>query len=75
MGRYRGAVRQIPLLLTRGRPGPSTVQGTDTGWKDRQEKPLGRKLETVPQTATGRQGENPQARERTLAKEFGKLTP
>ncbi len=29
----------------------------------------------VPQTDTGRQGENPKARERTLVKELGKLTP
>jgi hypothetical protein len=30
---------------------------------------------TVPQTGTGRQGENPKARERTLAKELGKIAP
>jgi hypothetical protein len=30
---------------------------------------------TVPQTATGRQGENPKALERTLVKELGKLAP
>ena len=29
----------------------------------------------VPETDTGRKGENPKARERTLAKELGKLTP
>ena len=29
----------------------------------------------VPQTDTGRQGENPKARERTLVKELGKLAP
>ncbi len=30
---------------------------------------------TVPQTDTGRRGENPQALERTLAKELGKMAP
>ena len=29
----------------------------------------------VPQTDTGGQGENPKARERTLVKELGKMTP
>ena len=29
----------------------------------------------VPQTDTGRQGENPEALERTLVKELGKMTP
>jgi hypothetical protein len=29
----------------------------------------------VPETDTGRLGENPKARERTLVKELGKLTP
>jgi hypothetical protein len=30
---------------------------------------------TVPQTDTGRQGENPKALETTLAKELGKIAP
>ena len=30
---------------------------------------------SVPQTDTGRQGEKPKARERTLVKELGKMTP
>ena len=30
---------------------------------------------TVPQTDTGRRGENPKALEKTLAKELGKLAP
>jgi hypothetical protein len=29
----------------------------------------------VPQTDTGRQGEHPEALERTLVKELGKMTP
>ncbi len=39
------------------------------------EKPLVRMKVTVPQTDTGRQGENPKARERTLVKELGKMPP
>ena len=39
------------------------------------EKPLVRALVSVPQTDTGRRGENPKARERTLVKELGKMTP
>ena len=35
----------------------------------------GATLVTVPQTDSGRQVENTKARERTLAKELGKLTP
>ena len=40
-----------------------------------QEKPLARTKVTVPQTDTGRLGEYPKARERTLVKELGKLPP
>ena len=41
-----------------------------------QEKPLSFSYgETVPQTDTGRQGENPKALERTRVKELGKLVP
>jgi hypothetical protein len=40
-----------------------------------QEKPLARSEVPVPQTDTGRRGENPKAREKTLAKELGKMTP
>ena len=32
-------------------------------------------MATVPQTDTGRRGENPKANELTLAKELGKLAP
>jgi hypothetical protein len=39
------------------------------------EKPLGSRALPVPQSATGGQGENPKARERTLAKELGKIVP
>jgi hypothetical protein len=40
-----------------------------------QEKPLTREQVPVPKTDTGRRGENPKARERTLVKELGKMTP
>ncbi len=40
-----------------------------------QEKPLARKQAPVPQTDTGRRGENPKVIERTLVKELGKMTP
>jgi archaellum biogenesis protein FlaJ (TadC family) len=40
-----------------------------------QEKPSGDKHETRTKTDTGRRGEKPQALERTVVKELGKLTP
>jgi hypothetical protein len=41
-----------------------------------QEKPLSFRLcATVPQTDTGGRGEKPQALERTLVKELGKIVP
>ncbi len=40
-----------------------------------QEKPLAREKVPVPQTDTGRRGENPKVSERTLVKELGKMTP
>ncbi len=40
-----------------------------------QEKPLVRKEVPVPQTDTGRRGENPKVIGRTLVKELGKMTP
>ena len=39
------------------------------------EKPLARFGVPVPQTDTGRRGEDPKARERTLVKELGKMAP
>ena len=41
----------------------------------RQEKPLMSLIVPVPQTDTGRQGEDPKARERTSVKELGKIAP
>jgi hypothetical protein len=47
-----------------------------TDRKFRQEKPLSFNLHvTVPETDTGRRGEYPQTRVRTLQKELGKLAP
>ena len=40
-----------------------------------QEKLLARTILPVPQTDTGRKGENPKAREKTLVKELGKMNP
>ena len=41
-----------------------------------QEKPLSFSCDrTVPQSDTGRQGENPKALERTRVKELGKMVP
>ena len=39
------------------------------------EKLLARMKVPVPQTDTGRRGENPKVSERTLVKELGKMTP
>ena len=53
--------------------------GDSASWKllisHCQEKPLSRMHVPVPQTDTGRWGENPKTIERTLVKELGKLTP
>ena len=46
-----------------------------TGRPIRPEKPLASQSVTVPHTDTGRQVEDTKARERTLVKELGKLTP
>ena len=46
-----------------------------TGRTIGQEKPLARQAVTVPHTDTGRQVEDTKARERTLVKELGNLTP
>ncbi len=40
-----------------------------------QENPLVRKEVPVPQTDTGRRGEDPKVSGRTLVKELGKMTP
>ena len=46
-----------------------------TGRPIRREKPLASDPVTVPHTDTGRQVEDTKARERTLVKELGNLTP
>ena len=40
-----------------------------------QENPLASKISPVPQTDTGRKGENPKTSGRTFVKELGKMTP
>ena len=49
-------------------------------WSEVFDSPLPRKASSeikvpVPQTDTGRRGENPKVCERTLVKELGKMTP
>ena len=46
-----------------------------SGWRRCQEKPLGTTQHVRTKTDTGRRGEYPQALERTVVKELGKLTP
>ena len=48
------------------------VKHVNPGW---QEKALVMLRVPVPQTDTGRRGENPKTNERTLVKELGKMTP
>ena len=71
-----GSERQIPRFVNR----LDTEEGkgfglTPTGLTIRHEKPLARGPWTVPQTDTGRRVEDTKARERTLVKELGNLTP
>ena len=71
-----GSGRQIPRFLNRlGREEGKGFGLTPTGLTIRREKPLARGASTVPQTDTGRRVEDTKARERTLVKELGKLTP
>ena len=51
------------------------LRAKPTGRPIRPEKPLASDPVTVPQTDTGRRVEETKARERTLVKELGKLTP
>jgi hypothetical protein len=66
--------RQIHLVIPERRWGAKIVVAK---WPDPccQEKPLASQRVPVPQTATGRQGEYPKARGRTLVKELGKMAP
>ena len=47
----------------------------DARWIGSKKSRLGTIMEPVPQTDTGGLGEKPQALERTVVKELGKLTP
>ena len=72
--RGRQAERQIPLLRLR-----ADRQASESEPKAREphcrEKLLTRRRVPVPQTDTGRRGENPKVRGKTLVKELGKLHP
>jgi hypothetical protein len=75
--RCQGGKREAnPLLRNRlGREEGKGFGSTPTGRPIRHEKPLARRSSTVPQTDTGRPVEDTEARERTLVKELGNLTP
>ena len=66
----RSEVRAIRL----GRDGDRKLVGKllNSHWR---EKLLGSEEMPVPQTDTGRRGENPKTSGRTLVKELGKMTP
>ena len=72
--RGRLAERQIPLLRLR-----ADRQASESEPKAREphcrEKLLTRRRVPVPQTDTGRRGENPKVRGKTLVKELGKMYP
>ena len=84
-GRYR---QRLDVLVQAGRgcgrqirhTKPQAVMGREQSVPNGsipncQEKPLASPSVPVPQTDTGRRGENPQARERTPVKELGNSTP
>ena len=68
--------RKIPRSVNRlGSEERKAFGLTATGPTIRREKPLASGSLTVPQTDTGRRVEDTKARERTLVKELGNLTP
>jgi hypothetical protein len=62
------------MLIMPGRKGDRRIVGKLLNSNCR-EKLLSRVKVPVPQTDTGRRGENPKTNGRTLVKELGKLTP
>ena len=71
-----GSGRQIPCFVNcLDREEGKGFGSTSTGRTIRREKPLASGSSTVPQTDTGRPVEDTEARERTLVKELGNLTP
>ena len=62
------ALQGWPVMRTETQVGKLLI----SRWR---EKLLGRVEVPVPQTDTGRRGENPQTNGRTLVKELGKMTP
>ena len=75
VGLTAGSDRQIRRTLPAAGREAEGLHLTRTGREGCPEKPLARHPPTVPQTDTGRRVEDTQARERTLVKELGKLTP
>jgi hypothetical protein len=61
-----------PKTLVRDGDRTSVGKSLNSHWR---EKPLGSEEVPVPQTDTGRRGENPKTNGRTLVKELGKKTP
>ena len=72
--RGRLAKRQIPLLRPRADREVSESERNSREPHCR-EKLLTRRRVPVPQTDTGRRGENPKVRGKTLVKELGKMHP
>ena len=66
--------RQIPFVKKPRRDGERKIS-REAADSHCQEKLLSRKEVPVPQTDTGRQGENPKMSGRSVVKELGKNTP
>ena len=66
---------QMLVTLRMSCDGEVDFESTEFLMSHCQEKLLARKQRPVPQTDTGRRGENPKVIERTLVKELGKMTP
>ena len=68
---WRSEVR-VTRRLGRSESEKQVVKQLNSRWR---EKLLGSLWVPVPQTDTGRRGENPKTNGRTLVKELGKMTP
>ena len=71
----RVTVRQIPLSESLRSDGELIAILANLLIPNCQEKLLARQKVPVPKTDTGRRGENPKVRGRTLVKELGKMSP
>ena len=76
--------RVVVSVQTRGGAVGKSAATTPGGYVERlartdrrlfQENPLASRQSSVPQTDTGRWGEQPKALERTIVKELGKMSP